>query len=260
MFLKILNRLGSVYVERIELEKAESYFARALKIRENKLGQNHSRVAQSLKHLLTLYELQENFVKACECGQKALKIVEKLKGEESIETANVLLRLGGFYFAMDGHKSIEGKQILMRAIAIKEKKLGKEHVQCSEAEKLLDELSNPPPPAVPLPPPPPPPPSAPPISAPSTPALKPGEIPRPPPPPSFAVLKPRPTVAMDELMQELTQGKQLKQQVITKRKAAQDAAQGWWKQNYKYKSEKPSRNDDDLDLNRKISKLIIHQK
>ena len=54
-------RLGSLYIERVELERAQTVFQRALKIREEKLGKDHSRVAQTLRHMITLYELQENF-------------------------------------------------------------------------------------------------------------------------------------------------------------------------------------------------------
>lgn len=60
--------------------KAEAYFKRALKIREEQLGPTHSRVGQTLKHMLTLYEMQEKFTEALESGTRALAISEKIFG------------------------------------------------------------------------------------------------------------------------------------------------------------------------------------
>lgn len=51
-------RLGALYTECNRFEDAEKALRKSLEIRQSKLGPNHSRVAQSLKHLLTLYELQ----------------------------------------------------------------------------------------------------------------------------------------------------------------------------------------------------------
>lgn len=54
----MINRLGTLYIEQSRFGEAEACFQRALAIRIAKLGPNHSRVGQTLKHLLTLYELQ----------------------------------------------------------------------------------------------------------------------------------------------------------------------------------------------------------
>jgi hypothetical protein len=59
---------------------AEAYFKRALKIREEQLGPTHSRVGQTLKHMITLYEMQERFKDALECGSRALTISENIFG------------------------------------------------------------------------------------------------------------------------------------------------------------------------------------
>lgn len=51
-------RLGSLYIERTQYDMAEKYFKQALEIRKKKLGPMHARVAQTLKHMITLYEMQ----------------------------------------------------------------------------------------------------------------------------------------------------------------------------------------------------------
>jgi len=141
---RILTRLGSLEIERVELENADKTLKRALKIREEKLGKDHSRVAQTLRHLITLYELQEKVPEAIKVSAECLRITKRINGEESIQAANVQLRLAQLYFTQDGHTSYEGKKHLKSVIAIREKKLGKDNVQVKEAQKLLEELETPP--------------------------------------------------------------------------------------------------------------------
>jgi hypothetical protein len=86
--------LGSLYIERVELTRAEAVFKRALKIREDKLGRDHSRVAQTLRHMITLYELQERYPSAIQAAQGAWRIAKKMYGEDSNQALNVQLRLG----------------------------------------------------------------------------------------------------------------------------------------------------------------------
>jgi hypothetical protein len=47
-----------LYIEQVQFDKAEQNLKRALEIRLKAYGENHTRVAQTYKHLLTLYELQ----------------------------------------------------------------------------------------------------------------------------------------------------------------------------------------------------------
>lgn len=42
--------------------------------REEQLGPNHSRVGQTLKHMITLYEMQERFKEAEECGERYIQM------------------------------------------------------------------------------------------------------------------------------------------------------------------------------------------
>jgi len=137
---RILNRLGSLYVEYVKFDQAEKYYIRALEIRETVLGKNHSRVAQTLKHLLTLSELQEQFPKSISYGLRAIQILSATYGSESVQVAQVLVRLAQSYFLKDGATSFEGKKEMERAIQIFIKKYGKEHKRVIETQNMLSTL------------------------------------------------------------------------------------------------------------------------
>jgi len=139
---RVVNRLGTLYIEQSRYADAEACFQKALAIRIAKLGPNHSRVGQTLKHLLTLYELQEKYDRAFECGLKALQINEKILGDDHLQTSNVLLRLGTLCWAMSN--SDDGTKYLERCISIREKKLGATNPQVNDAKKLLNDLLHPP--------------------------------------------------------------------------------------------------------------------
>jgi len=138
---RVVNRLGTLYIEQSRYCDAEACFQKALAIRIAKLGPNHSRVGQTLKHLLTLYELQEKFDRAFDCGLKALQITEKILGVEHLQTSNILLRLGTLCWAMSNED--EGTKYLERCITIREKKLGSANTQVTDAKKILNELMHP---------------------------------------------------------------------------------------------------------------------
>ena len=74
----------------------------------------------------------------------ALRIARRIYGEESIQVANVAIRVGQLYFLLDGSSSFEGKKYLRLVISIREKKLGPTHKQVEECKKLLEEMEAPP--------------------------------------------------------------------------------------------------------------------
>ncbi len=59
-------------------------FKNSLQIRAAKLGPNNSRVGQTLKYMLTLYELQGRWDEAAVCGARALKITEAEFGPDDV--------------------------------------------------------------------------------------------------------------------------------------------------------------------------------
>jgi hypothetical protein len=53
---QLKNRLAACYMNQHQYDKAEPLLLDALHIREVRLGPHHSRVAQTLKHMISLYE------------------------------------------------------------------------------------------------------------------------------------------------------------------------------------------------------------
>lgn len=111
-----------------------------MEIREAKLGKFHSRVAQTLKHLLTLYELQELFDKALEYGKRASSILARIYGPDSVPVANTEVRLGQSSFLKDGPTSIEGKKHIEKAVEIYTTRFGKDSDKVTETKKILQDI------------------------------------------------------------------------------------------------------------------------
>eukprot|EP01114_Cavostelium_apophysatum_P020769 TRINITY_DN704_c1_g1_i1.p1 TRINITY_DN704_c1_g1~~TRINITY_DN704_c1_g1_i1.p1 ORF type:complete len:1493 (-),score=434.68 TRINITY_DN704_c1_g1_i1:288-4766(-) len=235
---RISNRLGSLYIEKVEFPKAEAFLKRSLKIREEVLGNMHARVSQSLRTMLTLFEVQEQFTQAVECGKKALRIEERLKGPESPTVVNIIIRLGQLYFLIDGQDSYEGKKHLEKAIELKENKLGKDAAEVRELRKLLDELEHPnaasyaaSTPVTPIV-------VAEPIKVIKEIVIAEGEIPPPPPPPAALPPPPPPPPGAAPVaaksQKPLNEEIKMRNVACLKKAEVKQKGEGWWKQNYHY--------------------------
>jgi len=148
-YARVLNRLGSLYIERVQFLKAEEYLLKSLEIRLLKFGHLHSRVAQTYKHLFTLYNLQEKVEQSRDCGHKALEVLRFIHGEQSIEVSNIYERLAD-QFSVAGLRD-EAKQFLIKARDIPSNILGPEHKDTLAIETLINGLTAPPPPPPPPP-------------------------------------------------------------------------------------------------------------
>jgi tetratricopeptide (TPR) repeat protein len=116
---------------------------------------------------------QEKYDQAAECGERALKITEKIFGPEHYHVSSILLRLGPLYYNQG--KKEQGLELLKRCIrclaraatalivhsdpscSIREKRNGPEHESVKEAKLILQELTQPKVVTKSVPPPPPPP-------------------------------------------------------------------------------------------------------
>jgi len=220
---RVLNRIGSLYIERTQYDKAESFFLPALESRKKKLGPMHPRVAQTLKHMITLYELQEKYAAAIDCSMKALAIYEKMAADEGNKPltegsarfgcVNILIRLGEQYKSLEGWKSENTRKIWTKALDRQVAMTSHNHPKALELINMIEGLKIPPPPPPPkMTPPPPPPP----------------DVLQPPPPKDSS---------RSALLNEIQQRAQ-KPAVLKKRaqnlKANKAAQQGWWKQNYAF--------------------------
>jgi len=148
-YARILNRLGSLYIERVQFLKAEEYLVKALEIRIKKFGPMHSRVAQTYKHLLTLYNLQEKVDESRDCANKALEVLRYIFGEISTEVAFVYERLGDTLSGV-GLRD-EAKEYFVKARDIRIKILGEDHKDTQSVITLINGLQAPPPPPPPPP-------------------------------------------------------------------------------------------------------------
>lgn len=149
--------------------RAEEYFKRALKIREEQLGPSHSRVGQTLKHMITLYEMQEKFKEAIECGTRALTISENIFGSgkcfssvarservdrtlrscvmcpDHLLVAAIQLRLGLIYGNTDNPHNDKAMalEMLNKALKIRQKKHGSDHKLVKETEHAIHAIEHP---------------------------------------------------------------------------------------------------------------------
>jgi actin len=141
---RVKNRLGTLYVERTQFARAQTFFEDALEARLAAFGPTHSRTAQTYKHLLTVHQLQEHYAKALECAKKALKAIEVNSGVNSSQAAQVWVRIGEIYYLQDGHTSVEGRSALQTAHGKLLALRGKEHREVKELEATMLTLATPP--------------------------------------------------------------------------------------------------------------------
>lgn len=150
---QVLTRLGALYSELNRFTEAEEVFEKALQIRIEKLGPTHTRVGQTLKHMLTMYEEQgitlimrsiqalaiTQFVgsteKALKAGTRALEITEARLGPDDPNVSSILIRLGRVY--MRSHQYKEAKGYFKRALKIVQNKLGPEHHYAADNESYF---------------------------------------------------------------------------------------------------------------------------
>ena len=146
--------------------RAMEFYKRALKIREEKLGENDLKCAETLQSIGKLLQAHGNFShEAIEYYRRALKIREEKLGENDLKIAETFLNIGeayeyhnddedyeylsqlfgegdnpeklDFYEAMRDEYTFEALQFYQGALERKEKKLGKDHLECAEILKRM---------------------------------------------------------------------------------------------------------------------------
>ena len=102
----------------INLQKAEDFFMKSLRIRYHHFGENHSDVASSLDNLGTLYKYMGDKMKAEDFFLKSLRIRQTLFDENHFEVANSLNNLGLFY--SNGGKISKTKAFYLKSLNIRQ--------------------------------------------------------------------------------------------------------------------------------------------
>jgi tetratricopeptide (TPR) repeat protein len=122
---QLLRQAGDYLEQSAQYAQAEPLYLRALSIRENILGSEHSDTATTLHQLAILYADQGKYEQAEPLYQRALAIYEKTKGPEDPWTAATLNQLASLY--IDQGKYEQAEPLYQRALTIKEKILEPEH-------------------------------------------------------------------------------------------------------------------------------------
>ncbi len=123
----VLHRLGVYHWLLYQLSDAESFYTRALHIRERQLGSLHTAVAASLNNLAMVYGEKGNYAAAEPMFRRALSIVEGALGPDNPKLVSILTGLGKVCYH-DG-KWTESEAYDKRALAIAEKAFGPDHPQ-----------------------------------------------------------------------------------------------------------------------------------
>ncbi len=89
-----LSRLGRVYIQRGQDEKADIPFKRAYEIRLQHLGEESQETAISLGELAMLYRLKGDYGKARQHCQMSLNIFKQINVPDSLDKARILNQLG----------------------------------------------------------------------------------------------------------------------------------------------------------------------
>ena len=103
----LLNNFGRVYTILAHYEKAEPLYDKALKIREEVLGENHPDTATSANNLAGLYRLKGEYKKAELLYNKVLKIREEVLGENHPDIALIYNDLANLYELKGEYKKAE---------------------------------------------------------------------------------------------------------------------------------------------------------
>ncbi len=133
-----LDRLASLYVAQGRYLEAEPLSRRALSIREQQLGTDHSDTANSLNNLAELYISMGRYTEAEPLLVRSQSIREQQLGVEHPDTATGLHNLAGLYISMGRYS--EAEPLYRRTLEINEEQLGAEHPHTATGLNNLAEL------------------------------------------------------------------------------------------------------------------------
>ena len=126
-----LLNLGRLLQVKEDYRRAEILYQRALKIREQALGQDHPDVARAINYIAGLHNERGDYAVAEQLVKRSLAIREKALGPEHVDVGQSLNNLSLLYRTMGNYPAAE--QAIERAISIWEKALGPEDLRVSGA-------------------------------------------------------------------------------------------------------------------------------
>ncbi len=125
---RLLNQLAYYLRERARYPESETFYNRALMIREQVLGLDHLDTAQSYYNLGRLYFDQGKHDQAAEHYRRSLEVRERVLGPGHPDVARCLNSLALLYWQW-GERDNEAEWLYQRALPIFEAMLGAEHPQ-----------------------------------------------------------------------------------------------------------------------------------
>jgi CHAT domain-containing protein/Tfp pilus assembly protein PilF len=120
-----LMGLGEICLTRSEYQQAESFYRRALVIRETALGPKHPDVTFPLDALAWLYVAEGEYGKAETLFRRALEIRQARFGAENIQVVPSLNNLANIYRSIGDYEKAKG--LYERVLSINENALGPRH-------------------------------------------------------------------------------------------------------------------------------------
>ncbi|MEE0895017.1 MAG: tetratricopeptide repeat protein [Bacteroidales bacterium] len=119
------NNIGIVYHKLGDFDKALEYHFKALKIRKEVLGENHSDTAMSYDNIGIVYSYLGEYDKALEYGFKALEIRKYVLGENNLDTASSYNNIGLVYANFGEYE--KALEYYNKALEIRKAVLGENH-------------------------------------------------------------------------------------------------------------------------------------
>ncbi len=119
------NRIGNFLHGRSQFAAAEPFYARALEIRERKLGEEHPDTLRSLNNLGVVLRVLKRYDEAEPIYIKTLELRKLILGAEHPETLSSLNNLGVLY--RNTGRPEKAELLYQAALEIRERVLGKEH-------------------------------------------------------------------------------------------------------------------------------------
>lgn len=120
-----LNETAVLLEKQASYQQALPLFQRALEIREQVLGSEHSAVAHSLNNLAAFYNSMGNYQQALPLYQRALAIQEQVLGPVHLDAATSLNNLALLYKTTGDYE--QALPLYQRALAIREQAQEPEH-------------------------------------------------------------------------------------------------------------------------------------
>ena len=132
-FLKgdIFSTGGQVYHRIGKYSQAEGFHQKALMIRKNIFGEDHTDVALSYNNLASVYSSLAEYNQAKELYEKALVIWKKINVEDHVDVATCYNNLASVYISLGKYN--QAKELCEKALMIRKKIFGEDHADIASS-------------------------------------------------------------------------------------------------------------------------------